>query len=118
MHMKMKLLIVAAILASTLAIAHEEMGPRIDAWAKGLRNASGEPCCATADAWKPVEVTWDMGAGRYRVMLDGEWIDVPDSAVLNGPNPAGFAMVWTYLSNDASGHARKIIRCFIPGTAG
>ncbi len=112
----MRLLFIAITLSSSWALAHEEMGPRIDAWAKSLRSKSGESCCAAADGWRATEVTWDIGTGRYRVMIEGEWQDVPDSAVVEGPNRAGFAMVWWYTQWEG-GALKKRIRCFIPGDA-
>jgi hypothetical protein len=45
------------------------------------------------------------------VRLYGEWVDVPDDAVVKQPNLAGRTMVWTY-----GMMGRTMIRCFMPGT--
>ena len=49
--------------------------------------------------------------GKYRVRLKGEWIVVPDSALITEPNRYGPAVVWPY--RDADGTTQ--IRCFLPG---
>ncbi len=52
-----------------------------------------------------------MHDGQYRVRLDGQWIPVPDDAVVTEPNHYGRAVAWPY--QDASGATR--IRCVMPG---
>src|SRR5262249_31420745 len=56
-----------------------------------------------------------MSTGTRRratiVRIQGEWIVVPDAAVVTEPNRFGPAVVWPY--NDRYGNTR--IRCFIPG---
>jgi len=42
-------------------------------------------CCSFADGFSVSDVDWDMHNGHYRVLLHGEWIDVPDTAVVTGP---------------------------------
>ena len=80
-------------------------------WFDSLRSKAGGACCSNADGMALSDVDWDMREGHYRVRLDGEWIDVPDDAVVTEPNRAGRTMVWPYYVN---GHA--LIRCFLPGT--
>ena len=56
---------------------------------------------------------------EYRVFVQGEWIVVPDDAVISGPNKFGKAIVWLQDYADlASGEIQTItrIRCFIPGS--
>ena len=55
-----------------------------------------------------------MKFGKYRVRLDGQWIEVPPDALVTVPNKFGLAVVWLY--KDYEG--RTQIRCFIPGAAG
>ena len=57
------------------------------------------------------DVDWDTQDGSYRVRLQGEWVVVPDAAVVSEPNRFGPAVVWPYL--DANGTTQ--IRCFLPG---
>src|SRR5262249_5459532 len=68
-------------------------------------------CCSFADGFKVENVDWDTEEGRYRVRLNGEWITVPDAALVTEPNRFGPAVVWPY--RDADGTTQ--IRCFIPG---
>jgi hypothetical protein len=77
-------------------------------------------CCSFADGVSVEDVDWDTGGenkdtgsegGHYRVRLHGEWIPVPDSAVVTEPNKFGPAVVWPY--QDSAGQTQ--IRCFIPG---
>src|SRR5271168_1399347 len=85
------------------------------------RLASGKGlCCSFADGFSIRDVDWDTGSdgntggngsGHYRVRLHGEWIEVPDSAVVTEPNKFGPAVVWPYM--DQNGATQ--IRCFIPG---
>ena len=49
--------------------------------------------------------------GHYRVRIEGQWLVVPDAAVVTEPNRFGPAVVWPY--TDRYGNTR--IRCFIPG---
>jgi hypothetical protein len=69
-------------------------------------------CCSFTDGFSVSDVDWDMQDGHYRVLLHGEWIDVPEPAVVTGPNRYGPAVVWPYMDNKGSTN----IRCFLPGT--
>src|SRR6516162_5537614 len=55
-------------------------------------------CCSFADGFSVSDVDWDMQDGHYRVLLHGEWIDVPETAVVTGPNRYGPAVVWPYIA--------------------
>jgi hypothetical protein len=68
-------------------------------------------CCSFADGFSVSDVDWEMQNGHYRVLLHGEWIDVPDTAVVTGPNRSGRAVVWPYMDNKGNTN----IRCFLPG---
>jgi hypothetical protein len=48
---------------------------------------------------------------HYRARVDGEWIDVPDEAVVTEPNKYGGAVVRSYKDSDG----KMQIRCFLPG---
>ncbi len=79
-------------------------------WFDSLRSGKG-PCCSDADGSAVSDADWDTKDGHFRVRLEGEWVDVPDDAVVPGPNRAGRTMVWPmYLD----GH--PVVRCFIPGS--
>ena len=80
----------------------------IKAWIENLTDHRGIPCCATADGAVPD--VWEMGASHYRVKIHGEWLDVPDAAVIKAPNRVGHAVVCIDTSEDVMG-----VRCFLPG---
>lgn len=79
-------------------------------WFDNLRSGQG-PCCSDADGSAVSDVDWESDHGRYRVRIEGVWIDVPADAVIKGPNLAGRTMVWP-MHQDGMVH----IRCFIPGS--
>ena len=82
----------------------------LHAWFDQLASGKGL-CCSFADGFSVQDVDWDTQDGRYRVRLQGEWVVVPDTAVVSEPNRFGPAVVWPYL--DAMGATQ--IRCFMPG---
>jgi hypothetical protein len=79
-------------------------------WFEQLASKKGR-CCSDADGMSISDVDWTSHDGHYRVQIRGEWVDVPDDAVITEPNRAGPTMVWpTWLD----GHPQVI--CFMPGT--
>ena len=116
--MKLALLLAAAVILvrdPTGKWANDPLQP----WFQSLQNKDGFYCCARADGHPLADGEWDIKDNHYRVFLEGEWIDVPDDAVISGPNKFGKAIVW--LRADAhitSGEIQNItrIRCFIPGS--
>lgn len=78
-------------------------------WFDNLASGKGL-CCSFADGFSVQDVDWDTQDGRYRVRLHGEWIAVPDNAVVTEPNKFGAAVVWPY--TDVEGKTQ--IRCFLP----
>lgn len=67
--------------------------------------------CSFADGVSVQDVDWDTKDGQYRVRLHGEWISVPESALVTEPNRFGPAVVWPYMDTDGATQ----IRCFLPG---
>jgi len=92
--------------------AHDHQHPELNGWYESLHSGKG-PCCDGSDAQRVDDADWDTKDGHYRVRLEGEWVDVPDEAVVAGPNRAGRTMVWPYYLD---GHPRP--RCFMPGSMG
>jgi hypothetical protein len=82
----------------------------LHAWFDRLASGNGL-CCSFADGLSVQNVDWDSQKGHYRVRLGGEWIDVPDYALVTEPNKFGPAVVWPYI--DVTGEIH--IRCFLPG---
>src|ERR1700681_4809233 len=79
-------------------------------WFDKLASSKGL-CCSFADGVSVEDVDWDTHDGRYRVRLHGEWLDVPEAALVTEPNRFGPAVVWPY--RDINGITQ--IRCFLPG---
>ncbi len=84
--------------------------PELKAWFNGLKSGKG-PCCSDADGTAVSDVDWESGNGHYRVRIEGEWVDVPDEAVITEPNRVGRTMVWPI-----RGYLGLTIRCFMPGS--
>ncbi len=107
-----------AVVASTALVpgsllAHDDgqfANSPLKPWFDRLASGKGL-CCSFADGVSVQDVDWDTQDGRYRVRLNGQWIVVPDDAVITEPNRFGPAVVWPY--QDATGVTR--IRCFMPG---
>ena len=79
-------------------------------WFDQLASGKGL-CCSFADGVTVENVDWDTQNGRYRVRIQGQWLVVPDSAVVMEPNRFGSAVVWPYQDSDDVTQ----IRCFLPG---
>jgi hypothetical protein len=82
----------------------------LKSWFDQLASGKGL-CCSFADGVSVQDVDWDTENGRYRVRLNGQWILVPESAVVTEPNKFGPAVVWPYMDTDGATQ----IRCFLPG---
>ncbi len=112
------LAVLLAILPITAQLAHARdpdgryANSPLHAWFEQLASKKGR-CCSDADGRALSDVDWTSHDGHYRVQIDGEWVDVPDDALITEPNRAGRTMVWpTWLD----GHPH--VRCFMPGSMG
>ncbi len=115
----MILTIVAALifLVSSRSFARDngqfgDSSPERREWFKSLHSGMG-PCCSDADGNTLTDNDWKVEKGHYVVRIGGDWIDVPDVALIKEPNKYGRTIVWPFYKD---GHL--IIRCFIPGTMG
>jgi len=110
------LFVVAMLLSFHFAHARDPDGryargnPELHDWFEHLSSSKGL-CCSYADGQSVEDPDWDTRDGHYRVKLDGEWIDVPDEAVITEPNRIGKTMVWPI-----RGYLGISIRCFMPGS--
>ena len=117
---KLPLRIVCALLLSASATTsmrardvdgrYAAQNPELHEWFEGLRSGKG-PCCSDADGASLADVDWETQGGHYRVRIDGEWVNVPDEAVITEPNRIGRTMVWPM-----RGYLGLSIRCFMPGS--
>ena len=112
----------AAILcymAISPAEAHDASHPELDGWYEKLESGKG-PCCDGSNSVHVEPSDWETQnkpRSHYKVRLDGVWADVPDEAVVKGPNRDGRTLVWYYDGwTGHSGIPGKVIKCFMPGT--
>jgi hypothetical protein len=85
-------------------------GSPLKPWFDSLKSGKGS-CCSDADGSAVSDVDWESKDGHYRVRLDGQWVDVPEDAVITEPNRVGRTMVWPL-----RGYLGVSIRCFMPGS--
>ena len=89
---------------------YENVPPDIRAWFKGIIASNGVPCCDMADGHR---TDYDFRDGAYWVPIEGQWMQVPEHAVIrNRGNPVGQAVVW-YVHHGGG----IIISCFVPADA-
>jgi hypothetical protein len=96
-------------------LEHKYADSELKSWFDGLKSAKG-PCCSNADGTALSDVDWDAKDGHYRVRIEGQWIDVPDDAVIKEPNKVGRTMVWPIYYRSLGALMRIEIRCFMPGS--
>jgi hypothetical protein len=100
------------IALSGTVYAHDRNRPDLDGWFMTLQNKTKSPCCDGSDAMRLDDVDWESKDGHYRVRLEGEWVDVPDDAVIERSNLSGQTMVWPFRRDGKLNQ----IRCFMPGS--
>ena len=101
----MRRVVIVWIIMILPALAHMTDRPDLTHWFDGLRNNNKGYCCSEADAR---ETEYEVRGSTYWVPVVGTWREVPDWAVLEGPNKYGRSLLWLDGENN--------IRCFIPGS--
>lgn len=89
----------------------------MDNWFNSLSSKKAGSCCSNFDG-RPPEAVVQTSDQHYQVMLEGQWVDVPDDAVLDVPNKYGKALVWyskSWRSKVTGQEGDFYIRCFLPG---
>ena len=112
--------LVASLVALSLPALGRDLDGRYAAsplkpWFDHLSSGKGL-CCSDADGTALSDIDWETHEGRYRVRIEGQWIDVPDEAVITEPNRAGRTMVWPIYYRSEGAAVRIEIRCFMPGS--
>lgn len=108
-------LLIVSLIVLTMAIfihplrAHDHTRPFLNDWLKGLQSKNNMLCCDGNDT-DAIE-DWETKDNRYRVKFRGAWYDVPDSAIVDGPNKGGDALLWMN-----KGFMGMSVRCFMPGS--
>ena len=99
-----------AIMAATIpAQAHDHNRPHLNDWLKSLHSKAKTWCCDGNDT--DAIDDWETKGNRYRVRFRGIWYDVPEDAVVDGPNKSGTPLLWMY-----KGYMSPAVRCFMPGS--
>ena len=93
----------------TKAHAHDHNRPELNDWLKDLHSANKTWCCVGDDT--DAIDAWETKGKSYRVKFRGEWYDVPESALVDGPNKGGDALLWMN-----KGWTGMSVRCFMPGS--
>ena len=76
-------------------------------WFNTLRSPAGGTCCHNFDGISLDEADWRNAGGKYEVLIEGKWVEVPEMNLVTVPNRLGRAHLW--LRPDGG------IRCFMPG---
>jgi hypothetical protein len=116
----MRRMVFVALLACMAALAsaasafdngqYNDVPADIRAWFKSVMAPNGVPCCDISDGHR---TEYDVRAGAYWVPIEGQWMEVPERAVIRDRgNPVGQAVVW-YVHHRGS----IIISCFVPADA-
>jgi hypothetical protein len=105
------LVVLILVLGTYAARAHDHSRPALNDWLKSLHSANKSWCCNGDDA-DPIE-DWETRDSHFRVKFRGEWYDVPEGAIVDGPNKGGDALLWMN-----KGYMGMSVRCFMPGTMG
>lgn len=107
------LAIVSTLTGTALAFdngQYDNVPPDIRAWFKAVTAPNGVPCCDISDGHR---TDYDFRAGAYWVPIEGQWMAVPERAVIRDRgNPIGQAVVW-YVHH----RGNIIISCFVPADA-
>ncbi len=89
---------------------YDDVPADIRAWFKSVRAPNGVPCCDMADGHR---TEYDFHNGTYWVPIEGQWVAVPERAIVRDRgNPIGQAVVW-YVHHGGN----IIIHCFVPADA-
>ena len=103
----------AALTSAALAFdngQYDDMPADIRAWFRNVLAPNGVPCCDISDGHR---TEYDVRNGAYWVPIEGQWMLVPERAVIrDAGNPVGQAVVW-YVHHRGS----IVISCFVPADA-
>jgi hypothetical protein len=105
--MRRAAVLIGLLLFATAAVARDDgryANSPLKQWFESLE-------CTNADGYIVSDPDWESDRGKYRVRIDGEWVVVPDGALIRQPNLAGPTIVWKHYLD---GHPR--VRCFMPGS--
>lgn len=103
------LVIIGLVFLMKPAFGHDHSRPELNGWLKSLHSKSNTWCCDGSDT--DAIDDWETKGSGYRVKFEGRWFDVPDSAIVDGPNKSGGPLLWM-----SKGWGEREVRCFMPGS--
>lgn len=95
-------LVLLELMAAARSAPPENADPALAPWFQSLTGRHGESCCSVADC-RPADAR--LGESGGEVLIEGQWVPVPEDAVLHRDNPTGQAI----LCRDG-----YRVRCFVP----
>lgn len=101
--------VILLVLLVSPARSHDHSKPHINDWLKGLHAKNNTWCC-NGDDYDTID-DWETKGAGYRVKFRGQWFDVPEGAIIDGPNKVGEALLWMN-----QGTLGISVRCFMPGS--
>jgi hypothetical protein len=112
-HFKQTMFVLCAAMLSISSIGHvrghDYRHPELNGWYESLHSGKG-PCCNGSEAKRVDDADWESKEGHYRVRIDGEWVEVPNEAVVSGPklrwSHDGVALLHKWSSEGALLHGR------------
>jgi hypothetical protein len=106
--------VVMLLFGASLVFARDDgrfANSALHAWFDKLASGKGL-CCSVADGRTVDDPDVEMSGGHYRVRVDGQWLAVPDDALVTEPNKYGLAVVWPVIGADG----KMAVRCFLPAS--
>jgi len=100
--------VILLVLLVSPSVAHDHNHPERNAWLKSLHAVNKTWCCDGNDI--DAIGDWETKGGGYRVKFRGQWFDVPEGAIVDGPNKLGEPLLWM-----SKGYSGLSVRCFMPG---
>jgi hypothetical protein len=103
-------------LLATAAFARDDgryANSSLKQWFESLKSQFGQ-CCTNADGYIVSDPDWESDRGHYRVRMDGEWVLVPDGAVITQPNRARSSPPRKFSNPAGRAGVRKLLAQQIP----
>ena len=113
MKVRIPVILLGLITFMGVACAHDSHRPELNEWFMKLHSKFHVPCCSGSDATVVRDADWDTKDGHFIVRMNGNWVNVPDEAVIDDPNLDGQTLIWPYFVNGS-----PQVRCFMPGAGG
>jgi hypothetical protein len=93
-----------------------QIDPEVHAWFESLVRADGGHCCGAADCRQAQPGELRESGNGFQVMLDGQWVDVPDYLVVHRDySPIGGSVICK-TRYDATDNVPNSLYCVVPIT--